>query len=131
MAHKGPSNPERSFGLSVGAVLLAIAGFAIWRGRTTAAEWLGVVGAILFVLGAVAPALLYYPSKAWWRLAMALGWINARVILSIAFVVVLTPISLVWRLIGRDPLQRKRAGWKGWTPYPERYRRADHFTKMY
>ena len=80
---------------------------------------------------AVAPALLYYPSKVWWRFAIALGWVNARIILTVAFAIVLTPISLVWRLIGRDPLQRKRDGWKGWTPYPERYRRADHFTKMY
>ena len=131
MAHKGPKNPERSFGLSVGGVLLLIAGFALWRGRITAAESLGAVGAVLVVLGAVAPSLLYYPSKVWWRFAIALGWVNARIILSVAFAIVLTPISLVWRLIGRDPLQRKRDGWKGWTPHPERYRRADHFTKMY
>ncbi|MEO7158412.1 MAG: SxtJ family membrane protein [Vicinamibacterales bacterium] len=131
MAHRVPKNPERSFGLSVGGVLLLMAGFALWRGRMTAAEWLGAVGAVLVVLGAVAPALLYYPSKVWWRFAIALGWVNARIILSVAFAIVLTPISLVWRLIGRDPLQRKRAGWKGWTPSPERYRRGDHFTKMY
>ena len=131
MAHKGPKNPERSFGLSVGGVLLLIAGFAFWRGRMTAAEWLAGVGATLVVLGAIAPSLLYYPSKAWWRFAIALGWVNARIILTIAFAIVLTPISLIWRLIGRDPLQRRRDGWKGWTPYPERYRHADHFTKMY
>lgn len=131
MAHKGPKNPERSFGLSVGGVLLLIAGFALWRGRITAAEWLGGVGAVLFVLGAVAPAMLYYPSKVWWRFAIALGWLNARIILSVAFAIMLTPMSLVWRLIGRDPLQRRRDGFKGWIPHPERYRRPDHFTKMY
>jgi len=131
MAPKGPKNPERSFGLSVGVVLLLIAGFAMWRNRITVAEWTGGIGAVLVVCGALAPSALYYPSKLWWRFAMALGWVNARIILTIAFAIVLTPISLIWRLIGRDPLQRRRDGWKGWTPYPERYRRADHFTKMY
>lgn len=128
---KGPKNPERSFGLSVGGVLLLIAGFAVWRNRMTVAEWTGAIGLVLVVCGALAPKLLYYPSKLWWRFAMALGWFNARVILTIAFAIVLTPMSLIWRAIGRDPMQRRRATWRGWTPYPERYRRADHFTKMY
>ena len=131
MAHKGHTNPERSFGLSVGVVLLLIAGFAMWRDRVAIAQWLGGVGVVLVVCGALAPKLLYYPSKAWWRFAIALGWLNARIILTIAFALVLTPMSLVWRAIGRDPLQRRRAGWHGWTRYPERYRQADHFTKMY
>jgi hypothetical protein len=131
MAHKGPKNPERSFGISVGTVLLLIAAYAVWRGRMTLAEVFGGIGLVLVVLGYLRPSWLYYPSKAWWKFAIALGYVNARIILTIAFVIVLTPISIVWRLIGRDPLQRRRTGWRGWTPYPERYRNAQHFTKMY
>ncbi len=131
MAPKGPKNPERSFGLSVGTVLLAIAAFALWRERLLVAQVLGGIGLALVVFGAVKPSLLYYPSKVWWRFAIALGYVNARIILTVAFVIVLTPISLIWRLIGRDPLQRRRSGWRGWTPYPERYRSPQHFTKMY
>ncbi len=131
MAHKGPKNPERSFGLSVGGVLLAIAAFAVWRHRIATAEILGGIGLVLVVFGAIKPSLLYYPSKVWWRFAIALGWVNARIILSIAFALVLTPLSLIWRAIGRDPLQRRRSSWQGWTPYPPRYRNTDHFTKMY
>ena len=44
---------------------------------------------------------------------------------------VLTPIGLIWRLIGRDPLVRKRSSWTGWTTYPERYSDRSHFTRMY
>lgn len=128
---KGPKNPERSFGISVGGVLLAIAAFAVWRGRMTAAEVLGAVGAVLLVLGLTAPRLLKYPSKAWWAFAMALGYVNARIILSMAFFLVLTPISTIWRLIGRDPLARRREHWQGWTPYPERYADRSHFTRMF
>lgn len=128
---KGPKNPERSFGLSVGTVLILVAAFLVWRGRITAAEIVGGIGAVLVVLGYLQPRLLKWPSAAWWKLAMFLGYVNARVILSIAFILVLTPMGLIWRLIGRDPLVRKRSSWTGWTAYPARYADRSHFTRMY
>ena len=128
---KGPANPERSFGISVGGVLIAVAAFLVWRGRIPYAQIAGGVGAVLVVLGLTAPKLLKYPSAAWWKFAITLGWINARVILTIAFVLVLTPMSLIWRLIGRDPLTRQRRNWPGWSVYPARYRDRNHFTRMY
>jgi hypothetical protein len=131
MAHKGPKNPERGFGLSVGTVLLLIAAYGFWRGRMTMAAGFGAVGLVLVTLGYLRPTWLYYPSKAWWRFAIALGYVNARIILTVAFLIVLTPISMIWRVIGRDPLQRRRANWHGWSPYPERYRHSGHFKKMY
>jgi len=128
---KSHPNPERAFGLSVGTVLLLIAAFAVWRGRILAAEVLAGVGATLLVLGYLRPMLLYWPSKAWWRLALALGYVNARVILTVAFVIVFIPVGFVWWLIGRDPLARRRAHWRGWQSYPARYRDRNHFSRMY
>lgn len=129
--NKGPKNPERSFGLSVGTVLILVAAFLVWRGRITTAEVVGGIGAVLVVLGYLQPRLLKWPSAVWWKMAMFLGYVNARIILSIAFILVLTPIGLIWRLIGRDPLVRKRSSWAGWTNYPERYSDRSHFTRMY
>ena len=63
MTPKGPKNPERSFGLSVGTVLLLIAGFALWRNRITVAEWTGAVGAVLVVCGALAPSGSITPAR--------------------------------------------------------------------
>jgi hypothetical protein len=131
MSRKGPVNPERSFGVSVGAVLVLVAAFLVWRGRMTGAVWTGGIGAVLVVLGLVAPALLTWPSALWWKLTMALGYVNARVILTMAFLVVLTPIALLWRLLGRDPLGKRRELWPGWTTYPQRYADRSHFTRMY
>jgi hypothetical protein len=131
MSRKGPANPERSFGVSVGAVLVLVAAFLVWRERMTGAVWTGGIGAVLLVLGLVAPALLKWPSALWWKLTMALGYVNARVILTIAFLLVLTPIALLWRLLGRDPLGKRRESWPGWTPYPQRYADRSHFTRMY
>lgn len=126
-----PLERERSFGLSVGVVLIGIAALLLWRERPGAAEIVGVAGALLMVFGRFAPAALKWPSAAWWRFAMILGYINARIILTVVFVVLLTPIGLIWRLIGRDPVARRRKHWPGWVPHPERYRRADHYTRMY
>jgi multisubunit Na+/H+ antiporter MnhG subunit len=131
MKVKGPANPERAFGLSVGTVLVLIAAFAVWRERFLAAEILGAVGAVLIVLGYLKPAWLYWPSKAWWRMALALGYVNARVILTVAFGVLLVPMSMVWRMIGKDPMARRRANWPGWTAYPPRYRDRNHYSRMY
>lgn len=131
MSKKGPANPERSFGISVGAVLLLIAAALVWRGRITTAEIVGGIGAVLLLCGLTKPSLLKYPSAVWWKFALALGYVNARVILTIAFAVVLTPVGLAWRLLGKDPLARRRQQWHGWSPSPERFKNPDHFTRMY
>jgi len=126
-----PYHRERSFGLSVGGVLLLIAAVLFWRGRMPGAEALGAVGALLVFFGQFAPAALKWPSAIWWQFAAILGFVNARIILTVAFVLILTPMGLIWRLIGRDPLARRRDQWPGWVAHPERYRRLDHYTRMY
>ena len=129
--NKGPKNPERSFGVSVGIVLLVIAAALVWRGRVGRAEILGAVGAVLLVCGLVYPPILRVPSALWWRFSRALGHVNARVLLTVLFSVVLTPLSVVWRLTGKDPLARRRDRWPGWSTYPARYRDRHHYTRMY
>jgi uncharacterized membrane protein YozB (DUF420 family) len=128
---KGPKNPERSFGISVGGVLLVIALALWWRGRVGRAEILGAVGGILLFLGVVAPQLLKRPSALWWRFAGVLAYVNARILLTVLFSVLLVPLSLVWRLTGKDPLARRRQQFEGWTPYPARYRDRAHFERMF
>jgi hypothetical protein len=128
---KGPANPERAFGLSVGTVLLIVGAIAVWRGRVSTAEIAGGVGFVLVALGRLRPSLLKWPSAVWWRFALALGYVNARIILTLAFALVLIPLGLIWRLIGRDPLGKRRAAWPGWSPYPARYRDRSHFLRMY
>jgi Saxitoxin biosynthesis operon protein SxtJ len=130
MARK-PSRRERSFGLSVGGVLVAIAAVLLWRGRIIAAEAMAIIGALLIAAGALRPALLAVPSAIWWRVALLLGWINARIILTIAFAVLLTPIGWLWRATGRDPLARNRRTFSGWVPYPARYNARDHYRRMF
>jgi hypothetical protein len=131
MAHKGPKNRDRSFGVSVGTVLCVIALLLIWRGRIGRAEWVGGAGLVLLVFGLARPRLLKPVSDVWWKFSAVLGWFNARVLLSIIFFLILTPLGLVWRLTGKDPLARRLRNWPGWAPYPARYRDAKHFDRMF
>lgn len=129
--HRQPDFQERSFGKAVGGFSLLLSAVLWWRGRVTNAEIAAAVGVVLLVLGLTAPRMLYYPSVVWWKFATVLGYVNARIILTIAFLIVLTPLALIWRMIGRDPLAIEKRHWPGWSPYPARYRDKDHFSRMY
>jgi hypothetical protein len=131
MSHRGPANPERSFGLSVGTVLALIAAYQLWRGRPLWAQILGGTGALLVTLALTSPKLLKWPSAVWWKVALVLGYVNARVILTLIFAIVLTPVAMLWRLTGRDPLARQQSRWPGWTPSPARYKDREHYKRMY
>ena len=128
---KSVANPDRSFGLSVGGVLCLIAAALFWRTRFARAEVLGAAGALLVVLALTAPRLLRRPSALWWRFSRLLGHVNARLLLTLLFALVLTPVGILWRLTGRDPLARRRSRWPGWTTYPARYRDPQHYKRMF
>jgi hypothetical protein len=131
VTRKKQPDRDRQFGLAVGTVLLVLSALLFWRGRILTAEIFAAIGAVLVILGRFAPRLLKYPSAAWWKLAMVLGYVNARIILTLIFAIVLVPIGAIWRILGRDPLARRRANWPGWSPYPDRYRDRAHYTRMY
>ncbi|MDR9415209.1 MAG: SxtJ family membrane protein [Gracilimonas sp.] len=43
----------------------------------------------------------------WYKLAEGLGWFNSRVLLSLVYFLIVTPIALLFRLFGNDPLRLK------------------------
>lgn len=44
----------------------------------------------------------------WFKLAEVLGWINSRILLSIIFFLLLTPLAFLSRLFSKDPLKLKK-----------------------
>lgn len=117
--------------MSVGLVLCAISALLLWRAGGALAAIVGVIGLVLLVCGLVYAPVLRRPSAAWWRFSRMLGLVNTRILLGIVFLLVLTPLSMLWRLLGKDPLARRRDRWPGWTPYPARYRDRKHYLRMY
>ena len=64
----------------------------------------------LLLLGMVWPRAYSLLARLWLGISLLLGSIMSRVVLSIIFIVVVTPIALVMRLFGHDPMRRK--AWK-------------------
>ena len=64
----------------------------------------------LLLLGMVWPRAYSLLARLWLGISLLLGSIMSRVVLSIIFIVVVTPIALVMRMFGHDPMRRK--AWK-------------------
>lgn len=124
---------ERDFGLLVGGVLLAFGGWWSYRGRySTLAIVLLATGATLALLGAMYPKSLVAPNRWWMKLAEAMGFVMTRVILGLIFFLLVTPIGLVRRLTGGDPLSRRAGRAESyWKPYTKRRQDKKHYEKMY
>ena len=95
----------RKFGITIGAALLAIAIFVIFKQENNFIV-LAIPG-LFFLAAAVAPGLLKPVYIVWIKLAFILGWVNTRFLLVIVFYLVVTPIGLVIKLLGIDLLERK------------------------
>ena len=97
----------RKSALLVAAVLLGIAAWNVYRGRTTVVIIFGSSGAALVLAGLFVPAAARAFHKAWMRFAAVLGHVNSRVLLTLMYYLVVTPYGVVTRLVGRDPLRRR------------------------
>ena len=101
---------ERSFGLLFGAVFALLAAYGwVFKGWSLVIV-LALLGvAVAFVLlGFVAPKVLRPLNWLWFQLGQLLGKIVSPVVLGAIFFLLLTPVSLVTRLFGRDELRLKR-----------------------
>jgi hypothetical protein len=102
----GPGPRElRKFGLTVGGIFLLLAAVSAWRGHTLPPRIMGTVGVLLVVPGLVAPRILGPVERGWMRFAEVLGRVNSRIILTLLYYVVFTPVGIVRRWLG-DPLDR-------------------------
>ena len=68
---------------------------------------------VLLVLNMIWPTLYYFVAKVWLGLSHLLGAVMSRVILTLIFFLVVTPLALLRRALGHDPMRRKQ--WKSGT----------------
>ena len=92
--------------LLIGGTLTS-AMLALWAHRQTAAAISG--GAIAFLLAlSLVPGLARLVYVAWMGLGVALGMVTTPVMLSLIWVGLFVPLAVFFRLLGRDPLRRRR-----------------------
>src|SRR5262245_34486992 len=93
----------RRFGLTVGGIFLLLGVVSRWRGHEIAPRVLWTIGTLLVVPGAIAPSVLGPVERVWMRFAHILGEVNARIILTVLYFIVMWPVGQIMRLFG-DPL---------------------------
>jgi hypothetical protein len=91
----------RGFGVTVGLVLAALS--LIYRkGGGPIPIGLGIMGIALILAGLAFPQILPGAFRVWMGFALALGWIVSRIILTVLFYLIMTPVSLIARLAGKE-----------------------------
>ena len=101
---KSEKSDLRNFGIIIGIVLLIISGFLFWKEKESFQLFLAI-GITLFLTATAIPAVLKPVYWMWMIFAIILGWIMTRVILSLLFFLILTPIGLTLRLFGKQFLE--------------------------
>ena len=97
---------NRSFGILFFVVFLILSLWPLQSGNNLNFYFL-VVSFIFLILGALNSKLLSPLNKAWIKFGEILGLIIAPIVMSLVYFVILTPVSLIVRLFGKDLLGLK------------------------
>ena len=103
-----PLGSDRSFGL-VFAALFALIGAAPLRHGADARLWALALAAAFLMLALVAPKALRPLNWLWFRFGLALHHVVTPVVMGLLFFLVVSPIGLLMRASGKDPLRLRRA----------------------
>jgi Saxitoxin biosynthesis operon protein SxtJ len=111
----GPASAEtarrrrelREFGLIVGGLFAGVFGLLLpWLHHRGFPLWPWIAAVALAGSALVRPTLLGPVFIAWTKVGHVLGWVNTRVILTLIFFTVLTPMGALMRLLGYEPMAR-------------------------
>ena len=96
--------------LTIFIVLAMLAGFLCWRGWLSVPVAAGALGGLLGValVAFMRPHWLRGPYRLGMRVSHALGCVVAPLVLGVIFFLVVTPLGLVLRLLGKDLLRLRR-----------------------
>jgi Saxitoxin biosynthesis operon protein SxtJ len=98
---------ERNFGL-VFAAVFALMGLAPLVHAGGVRLWPLPVAVAFLAVTAVRPGALAPLNRLWFRIGILLGKVMTPVMMGVLFFVVVTPVGLLMRLCGKDPLRLKR-----------------------
>ncbi len=101
-----PSNLK--FGWFFAAFFALLAAYAYWKGWGEAVTAALILSVFFVAVTLVSPHLLSPLNRLWYGFGLLLGKIVSPIVLGVIFFVLITPISLITRLFGRDELKMKK-----------------------
>jgi predicted membrane metal-binding protein len=114
---KGSS--DRSFGFVMAAFFALLALFPLLHGPLSSIRWWALVVAAAFLaLALLWPAPLRPLNRAWLKLGLLLSKIVSPIVMMVLFYATVTPIGVLMRWAGKDPLRLRRdpAATSYWIP---------------
>ncbi len=92
----------------------------LWRGHAGQAIVLGLIAVTMGPVGLARPEWLRWVYVGWMVMAFPIGWTVSQLMLAVLFYGLFTPIGWIFRLIGRDALDRARPKGRDsyWSPKP-------------
>ena len=97
----------REFGLVTGAAVVALFGlFFPWMLGLVWPAWPWAIAAPLWLLALVYPPGLRRVYRAWMRFGLLASRVTTPLLLGIVFFVMISPIAMVRRLMGKDAMRR-------------------------
>ncbi len=97
----------RKFGLMVGSIFCAIGLWPAIIRNENPRLWALAIGVALLIPSLIMPRSLGPVYRVWMTAGEALGWINTRILLGVVFYGIITPMGLIMRLLGHDPMRRE------------------------
>ena len=104
---------NKSFGIVFFIVFLLISFYPLINNESIRL-WSLIVSLIFLVLGIVNSNILSPLNKLWFKFGIFLGKIISPIIMGIIFFLVVTPIGLIMKLIGKDVLNLKYSDYKSY-----------------
>ena len=103
---KSDKTELKKFGITIGGALLIISLFLFIYEKPSTPYFIGV-GLVFQIVAQIFPTLFLPIQKIWMAFAVVMGFVMTRVILAILFYIIITPISFISKIFGKDFLNLK------------------------
>lgn len=117
-----PPDKLRQFGWLAPIMLLVIGLVLRWRVglSTTGVAGLSLAGILVFIASRVSPKLVRPVYVGLIVVGYPIGWVISHVVMLLFYFGIITPVALIFRLFGRDALNRRwnREGKTYWSEHP-------------
>ena len=98
---------NKSFGIVFSIVFLVIAFWPMLNGNEIN-YWSLAISIVFLILGLINSKILTPLNKIWFKFGILLGNVIAPIVMSIIFFLIVTPTSIIMKILGKDVLNLKK-----------------------